>query len=540
MHPEHNLVLTGFMGTGKTTVGHELAHKLGMEFVDTDELIETRHGPISRIFAERGEGEFRAIEREIARELGAKTGLVIATGGRMILDPENFKALSTNGRIFCLVATPEEIHYRIVHDEARRDRPLLQVEDPQERIVELMFERQDDYGRFPQLVTDHAGPSVIADEVAQLWSSHSTYDISGPSGGYPYTVGAGILPFVRQLASIHGPIVVITDEVIRDLYVPSLGEVDLTITLPAGRSQKTLDAVATVYQHLFEADVDKAATAVSLGTSIIGDIAGFAAATYLRGLDLVHCPTNLIAMVDTSVGGKVGLDVPQGRNLIGLYKQPKAVLADVGTLQTLPRRDFVSGLAEVVKHGLIASGSLLDRIESTSWTRTGSLLPGMLADLQSLVAQAIQVKIAIVQDDPFEEKGQRTVLNLGHTFGYGIEYASDGAINHGEAVAMGLVAAARLSHRKGLAGADLVERVEAIVGHIGLSAKIPASIQPHTVLEGMRHDKKRRRSRLRFVLLRDVGEPIITDDVDDTEVLDLLESMRASEESTERAALGRP
>lgn len=540
MHPEQNLVLTGFMGTGKTTVGYELANKLGMEFVDTDELIETRHGPISRIFAERGEGEFRAIEREIARELGAKTGLVIATGGRMILDPENFKALSQNGRIFCLVATPEEIHYRIVNDETRRDRPLLQVEDPQERIIELMFERQDDYGRFPQLATDHAGPGVIADEVAELWSSHSTYDISGPAGGYPYTVGAGILPFIRQLASIHGPIVVITDEVIRDLYVPSLGEVDLTITLPAGRSQKTLDAVSTVYQHLFEAGIDKSATAVSLGTSIIGDIAGFTAATYLRGLDLVHCPTNLIAMVDTSVGGKVGLDVPQGRNLIGLYKQPKAVLADVGMLQTLPRRDFVSGLAEVVKHGLIASSSLLGRIESTSWTMAGSLPPRMLADLQSLVAQAIQIKIAIVQDDPFEEKGQRTVLNLGHTFGYGIEYASDGAINHGEAVAMGLVAAARLSYRKGLADADLVERVEAIVGHIGLSAKIPASIQPQTVLEGMRHDKKRRKSRLRFVLLRNVGEPIITDDVDDSEVLDLIESMRASEESTEVTALGRP
>jgi 3-dehydroquinate synthase len=538
MLPKHNLVLTGFMATGKTTVGYQLANKLGMEFVDTDELIESRHGPISRYFAERGEEEFRAIEREVARDLGSKTGLVIATGGRMILDPENFKALSRNGRIFCLVATPEEIHKRVLDDETRRDRPLLQVEDPQQRIVELLSERQDDYRRFPQLVTDHAGPDVIADEVAQLWSSHSTYDVEGPAGGYPYTVGAGILPFVRQLASIQGPVVVITDEVTRDLYAPSLGEVDLTITLPTGRSQKTLDAVATVYQHLFEAGIDKSATAVSLGTSIIGDIAGFAAATYLRGLDLVHCPTDLIAMVDTSVGGKVGLDVPQGRNLIGLYKQPKAVLADVGTLQTVPARDFRSGMAEVVKHGLIASSSLLGRIESTSWERTGSLLPGMLADLQSLVAQAIQIKIAIVQADPFEEQGQRTYLNLGHTFGYGIEYASDGAINHGEAVAMGLVAAARLSHRKGHATADLVDRVEAIASHIGLSAKLPVYVHARDVLDGMRHDKKRRHSRPRFVLLRDVGDPFISDDVDDSEVLDVLEGMRESDSQAEIAALG--
>lgn len=526
MRREHNLVLTGFMGTGKTTVGSELARQLDMEFVDTDDLIEQRHGPISQIFANEGETQFRSIERAIALELSERTGLVIATGGRMILDPDNFRALSRNGRIFCLVATPDEIHHRVVHDETRRDRPLLQVDDPRERIIELMTERQDDYGRFPQLITDHGGPTEIADEVAQLWSSHSTYDISNPSGGYPYTVGAGILPFIRQLASIKGPVVVITDEVVGDLYAPSLGEADLTIVLPAGRSQKTLDAVGTVYRHLFEAEIDKSATAISLGTSIIGDIAGFAAATYLRGLDLVHCPTNLIAMVDTSVGGKVGLDVPQGRNLIGLYKNPKAVLADVGTLQTLPRRDFASGLAEVIKHGLIASTSLLDRIERSNWDTGGMLLPGVLADLQSLVAQAIQVKISIVQDDPFEEQGKRTLLNLGHTFGYGIEYASEGEINHGEAVAMGLVAAARLSALKGHASSNLADRVEHAVSHVGLNGRIPESVTPEAVLKGMTHDKKKRHSRLRFVLLRDVGDPFVSDDVTDDEVLEVLTGMK--------------
>lgn len=173
MQPEHNLVLTGFMGTGKTTVGKEVAHRLGMVFVDTDELIESRFGPISRVFAERGEDAFRAIEKDVARELGAKTGLVIATGGRMILDPDSFKALSENGRIFCLVATPEEIHHRVINDETRRDRPLLQVEDARARIIELMSERQHEYDRFPQVVTDHAGPGAIADEVVQLWSSQS-------------------------------------------------------------------------------------------------------------------------------------------------------------------------------------------------------------------------------------------------------------------------------------------------------------------------------------------------------------------------------
>ncbi|HEU4320386.1 MAG TPA: 3-dehydroquinate synthase [Acidimicrobiia bacterium] len=528
MQPDHNLILTGFMGTGKTTVGQRLASKLGMEFVDTDELIESRHGSISQIFAERGEEGFRELERTIARELGSLSGHVIATGGRMMLDPVNFAELSRTGRIFCLVATPDEILNRVTNDPSRRDRPLLQVDDPKQRIVELMADREGQYERFPQLTTDRVAPDAIADEVVGLWSSQATYDVSSPEGGYPYTVGAGILPFVRQLADVHGPIVVITDDVVRDLYAPALGPADLIVTLPSGRHQKTIDAVHTVYDQMFEAAVDKTATIVSLGTSIIGDVAGFVAGTYMRGLDLVHCPTNLIAMVDTSVGGKVGLDVPQGRNLIGLFKQPKAVVADVATLQTLPARDFASGLAEVVKHGLVASSSLLERIESTDWAPGTNRLPGALADLQSLIAQAIQIKIAIVQDDPFEEEGRRTVLNLGHTFGYGIEHASNGEINHGEAVAMGLVAAARLSEQKGYAVTGLSERVQSIVDHVGLSWVIPDELSPEAMIRGMHHDKKKRDAQLRFVLLRDVGEPFVSDDVTESEIRDVLGGLRRS------------
>jgi shikimate kinase len=183
MRPEHNLVLTGFMGTGKTTVGHELALKLDMEFVDTDALIESRHGPIELIFDERGDEEFRSIERAVAAELGDRDGLVIATGGRMLLDPENFRALSRNGRIFCLVASPDEIHQRVMNDDSRKTRPLLQVDDPRQRIVELMAERADEYARFPQLTTDHVEPGAIADEIADLWARPSIDEIENRAGG---------------------------------------------------------------------------------------------------------------------------------------------------------------------------------------------------------------------------------------------------------------------------------------------------------------------------------------------------------------------
>jgi shikimate kinase / 3-dehydroquinate synthase len=528
MTPDNNLVLTGFMGTGKTTVGQQLAQKLGREFVDTDLVIEERHGPIDEIFRLQGESAFRDLERALAVELGERKGLVIATGGRMLLDPQNFQALSRNGRIFCLVATPEEIFDRVTSDQTRVNRPLLEVADPKQRIIELLTERAPNYERFPQLTTDQVDPGAIAEELAGLWSGHDTYPITSPSGGYEFTVAAGILPFLRQLATIRGPVVLVTDNVVHDLYGRSLGEVDLTIVLPAGRNQKTIGSVQMVYDRLLEAGIDRAATIVSLGPSTIGDIAGFAAATYLRGVDLVHCPTSLIAMIDTSIGGKVGLDAPQGKNLIGLYKQPRAVLADVATLQTLPDRDFLSGAAEVVKHGLVASSFLLDHIEKTNWRESTRLSPGALANLQYLVAHAIQIKIAIVQEDPFEETGRRTVLNLGHTFAYAIEHATHGEWNHGEAVAVGLIAAARLSELKGYASTGLADRVESLVAHIGLSTRLPQGIEPRTLIDAMHTDKKRRGSQLRFVLLRDVGDPFVADDINESEVLKVLEGMPAS------------
>jgi len=169
-----NLILTGFMGTGKTTVGRLVAQKLGREFVDTDLLIEERHGPIQEIFDRQGESAFREIEQALARELGHRSGLVIATGGRMLLDPENVRVLSENGRIFCLVATPEEIYDRVTGDPSRVKRPLLEVEDPKQRIIELLGERGPDYERFPQLTTDQIEPEVIAQELADLWSEHET------------------------------------------------------------------------------------------------------------------------------------------------------------------------------------------------------------------------------------------------------------------------------------------------------------------------------------------------------------------------------
>ena len=207
-----NIVLTGFMGTGKTTVGRLLADQLGYEFVDTDVVIEQRHGKIADVFRTQGEEAFRRIERELAAELADRVRLVISTGGRMMLDPQNVASLSRNGRVFCLVATPDEIFDRVTNDPSRVERPLLSVPDPRQRIVELLAERSPDYRRFAQLTTDAVSADAVAsDLVALARSDPHRFAIDNPSGDYEYSVGAAVLPFVRQLARIEGPMVVVTN-----------------------------------------------------------------------------------------------------------------------------------------------------------------------------------------------------------------------------------------------------------------------------------------------------------------------------------------
>ena len=341
-----NIILTGFMGTGKTTVGKRLAQQMDYAFVDTDELIEARQGcRIAEIFRERGETAFRALEAGVARELAARQGLVIATGGRLMLDADNAEALGRSGRVFCLVATPEEIMARVSQDHEHR-RPLLEVPNPIERVVELMHQRQDGYGQFPQMVTSQKNPDEVTQILTGLFQADPDLrlSITACDRRYEFIVGGGILPFVRQLACLGGPVALITDTTVGALYAASCGAADALVTVPPGAEHKSLATVESVFAQLVDAGFDRQGTIVALGGAVISELAGFVAATYMRGVDCVQCPTSLLAMVDTSIGGKAAVDLPAGKNLMGTFKQPKAVIADIATLQTLPRRAFIAGL----------------------------------------------------------------------------------------------------------------------------------------------------------------------------------------------------
>lgn len=539
-----SVVLTGFMGTGKTTAGRLLAARTGRAFVDTDEVIEQRAGKsIARIFDEDGAPAFRRMEAAVATELAGREGLVISTGGRLMLDPENEAALGPESVVICLTAQPAEILERLNSDAARR--PLLEVADPAGRVAALLAERAPSYGRFPQVSTSGRTPEEVADEILRRFpevayaapareAAPERLAVTHPSGRYDVVVGRGVLGRLREAAGLGGaPLAVVTDSTVGQLYVRALGEAATVVTMPAGEQHKTLDTVRSIYNRLLAAGLDRSGVVVALGGGVVGDVAGFVAATYMRGVRLVQCPTTLLAMVDASVGGKTGVDLPQGKNLVGAFKQPEAVLADVGTLRTLPPAEFAAGMAEVVKHGLLVGGELLQRLEEEFWDTVTVAGPEARVSLQRLIAGAIKVKRDVVEEDPFE-KSVRATLNLGHTFAHAIEQVSGYAVRHGEAVAMGLVAAAHLSAALGHCDPVLQERIERVLSHLWLPARIPADLAPDDLLRAMGSDKKRAGGRLRFVLIREAGDVFVTAAAPEGAVLDTLAAMRKGEERRSR------
>jgi len=341
-----------------------------------------------------------------------------------------------------------------------------------------------------------------------------TLTVTAPDKQYPIYIGDELLADAAALLEpLRGRRVIVTNETLKPLYAEPLAQAldAALIALPDGEVYKTLDSVAALYASFAALGLDRSAIVIALGGGIIGDMAGFAAATYLRGLPFVQIPTSLLAMVDSSVGGKVGVNLPQGKNLVGAFKQPEMVLIDTALLATLPAVERRCGLAEAIKHGLLADPSLLNPDEYEALT-------------PQFVARAVQVKIDVVQQDPYEQN-IRAWLNLGHTFAHAIENVAHYSWRHGEAVAVGLLGAARLSVRHGLADASLATHVEGLLRAAGLPTSY-SGFDVEDLRAAMGQDKKRTGARLRFVLLRGVGEPGLYDDVEDAEIMEVLQGLR--------------
>jgi 3-dehydroquinate synthase len=529
------------MGSGKTTVGRALAKKLNKRFFDSDHEIEARTGAsIPLIFEIEGEASFRQREADMIRELSAYDDVVLATGGGSILDPRSREHLKSRGLVIYLRAGVSSILQRTSHD---KNRPLLQTADPRRRLEELTLQREPYYREVADVIIETGRPNVqylVQTIVAHLdsWTKEklnassrdadthsmdtSTETLSQPitlqvdlgERSYPIIIGQSLLAGSSRIAdAVAGErAAIVTNTVVGPLYLEAVarslraaGKHVTEIVLPDGEEEKNWENLQSIYNRLLSEKCDRKTTIVALGGGVVGDMAGFAAATYMRGVPFVQVPTTLLAQVDSSVGGKTGINHPLGKNMIGAFYQPQAVIADTATLRTLPSRELSAGLAEVIKHGAIIDAQFFHWIE----TNIGKLMARDSAALAYAIQRSCEIKANVVRQDE-REGGLRAILNFGHTFGHAIESGMGyGQWLHGEAVGCGMVMAADLSQRLGYIDAATRDRVSTLVQAAGLPHIAP-DLGMERWLDLMQVDKKNEGGQIRFILLKPLGTPLIT------------------------------
>jgi len=346
------------------------------------------------------------------------------------------------------------------------------------------------------------------------------------SYGYGIRVGTGLLARIGLWMKERGfssQAVIITDTTVEGLYAEVLERglanagFDVTILeVPSGEEQKSLETAGRLYGDLTEAYAERTTPVLALGGGVIGDLAGFVAATYMRGVPLIQVPTTLLAQVDSSIGGKTAVDYGQLKNIIGVFYQPRMVVADIDTLKTLPEVELTNGMAEVIKSAAIRNRNLFNFLD----INMKKALECHPAVLETIVLEAARIKAEIVEKDEKEE-GLRGILNYGHTIGHAIEAVSDFQLKHGQAVAIGMAAAAKISSRMGILDESEVVKLERIIEKAGLPTEMPG-IDKEAVMQVMQHDKKVLQGRVRFVMLKSVGNAYISDEVDSSLVEEVL------------------
>ena len=493
-----NIILTGFSGTGKSLVAREVAQQLNWGFIDTDdEIVKLAGKQITDIFQQEGESRFRALEREAVEKTCQQRQSVIAIGGGAIVDPRNYELLAKSGVIICLEAKPETIYQRLFQNAAYSSepevRPLLADNNPLQSIRQLKASRQPYYVNVDWTVhTDRLSISQVAEEVVRAWrllgrtdscqlSAFSDKDIAcwvrTATQSYPIFVGCGLLDKLGEKMKelgLSGAVTIISDETVSSIYghkveriLQDAGFIVNSFVVPPGEETKSFNSVIRIYDFLVKRRVERGDILIALGGGMVGDLAGFVAATFLRGISWIQVPTSLVAMVDASIGGKVGINHPQGKNLIGAFYQPSFVLADCHTLASLPQRELTSGWAEVIKHGLILDKSFFEFLEAN----VDKLIKLDPTAVTKAIARSAAIKAQVVSEDE-KERGKRIILNYGHTIAHGLEAASQyGRFLHGEAVAIGMMGAAKLSQRLGLLSVEVVQRQQALLQKFGLPTR---------------------------------------------------------------------
>lgn len=499
--------LSGPMGSGKSTLCGAVAAQLGECALDLDAMIERRAGcTVAQIFEQQGEAVFRELERDVIRELLDTDGNeVIALGGGTVTQAGLRRQLLSEGLLITLMASPQTLARRVGTGFGR---PLLASDASEERMRELLAKRGQAYAEcHATFQTDLQSQAEIAKAIGGL---HERAPLLVPLGrrSYRVEVGSGIRSELSKRISGASSVLVVTDETVGPLWaegvaagIRSSGLSVRTVVLPPGEPSKHIGSVQKIWEAGLDFEMDRRSWVIGVGGGVVGDMAGFAASSLLRGISVGHVPTTLLSMVDSAVGGKTGFDTKHGKNLIGAFHQPGFVLADTDTLSTLPQEEFVAGLAEVVKSAWIDSEAAVAQLERDA----SQILDREPAALRRAINMSCKLKARIVTQDE-RESGVRALLNLGHTVGHAIEADQGfGHIRHGEAVSLGMVAACRLAQRREAQSVAQGDRLVALLREFGLPVDVDSHLRPE-VWQFLKSDKKRAGDSIGFVVPSGPGD----------------------------------
>lgn len=528
-----SIVLVGLMGCGKSSVGKRLAVKLGLPFIDADDEIERAAAKtINEIFSDHGEAHFRDGERRVIARLLANGPQVLATGGGAYMHSETRQSIRENGISIWLRAELPVLMRRV----SKRDtRPLLREGNPEATMRRLMETRYPVYAEADMTVESRDEPHDLAvaeilsrlavpAPVTQSASPSRAVHVDLANRSYDVLIAAGLLRDAGALIKSRlGPVKcgVVTDENVARHHLATLEESLKaeglhagSVIMKPGEGTKNFRDLASLSERLLEMGLERGDVVLPFGGGVIGDLAGFAAGILRRGVRFVQIPTSLLAQVDSSVGGKTGINTPQGKNLIGVFHQPNLVIADTAVLTTLPPREMRAGYAEVAKYGLLGDAKFFAWLEANWQGVFGNNGPALTKAIETSVA----AKAAIVARDE-TETGDRALLNLGHTFGHALEAWTgySDRLLHGEGVSIGMSLAFRFSEDLGLCPAGQAARVESHLRAVGLPTRISdipqSGANADELMRLMGQDKKVRAGKLVFILVRGIGQAFVSSDV---------------------------
>lgn len=504
---KNNIILSGFMASGKSRIGAMLAARLGRPLYDLDAIIEEEKGlSIKDIFAKKGELYFRGLELKAIKKLGRIDNAIIVTGGGAPTYFESLEALKPLGHLFYLDANFGLILKRL---ERSSRRPLGATNSPEdvERLKRLYLFRRPLYMAMGSNIdVNHEDRDRTCREIIEHYDSArqlagiATIPVNDMQNKYDIFLANGAINktplIIQHLGLQHYKKVIITSDSLATLLSPFIDKMGLDsaslITIKDGERYKNTQSVEHIHHELFKHNFNRSTVVVALGGGNVGDVAGFAAATFMRGLPVIQIPSTLLAMVDSSVGGKTGVDLSFGKNLVGAFHNPRAVIIDPDFLALLPPLEYACGMAEIIKHAIIGDAALFSELFKPQ-------------DALSLIERAVKVKTEIVFADP-RENNIRAHLNLGHTFAHAIEKVSDFQIKHGQAVAIGLVLAADLAHRLGILKNDFRGQLIELLANYNLPTSLPQNLDKNALLLAMTHDKKQDNLGLKFILPHDLGD----------------------------------